>query len=75
MGMKTETTLKSLYASERDEETRKAVLNAFFVQNNGAALVEIARREQDPARKKEIVGLLSVMHSKEAADYMMELLK
>jgi HEAT repeat protein len=75
MGMKTEATLKSLYASERDEETRKAVLNAFFVQNNGAALVEIARREQDPARKKEIVGLLSVMHSKEAADYMMELLK
>jgi HEAT repeat protein len=75
MGMKTEATLKSLYASERDEESRKAVLNAFFVQNNAAALVEIARKEQDPARKKHIVGLLSVMHSKEAADYMMELLK
>jgi HEAT repeat protein len=75
MGMKTEPTLKSLYASARDEETRKAVLNAFFVQNNAPALVEIARREQDPGRKKEIVGLLSVMHSKEAADYMMELLK
>ncbi len=75
MGMKTESTLKSLYASAPDEETRKAVLNAFFVQNNAAALVEIARREQDPARKKDVVGMLSLMHSKEAADYMMELLK
>ena len=40
-----------------------------------AALVEIAKAEQDPAMKREAVQKLSIMHSKEATDYMLELLK
>ena len=51
------------------------MLHAFFVQGNAAALVEIARHEQDPGRKKDAVQMLSLMNSKEATDYMMELLK
>ena len=75
MGMHTAPTLKTIYASERDPGVKGAVLQAFFVQNNAPALIEIARQEQDQARKKDAVRLLSLMHSKEAADFMMELLK
>ena len=34
----------------------------------------LARKEQDPAMKKEIVQKLSLMHSKVATDYLLELL-
>ena len=73
--MGTAATLKEIYANERDPRVKGAVLHAFFVQGNAAALVEIARHEQDPGRKKDAVQMLSLMNSKEATDYMMELLK
>ena len=51
-------------------------LEGLFVQNNAHALVEIARSEKDPEMKREAVQKLSVMgHNKEAAEYLMELLK
>ena len=75
MGKETAPTLKSIYGSERDPRVKAAVLHAFFVQGNATALIEIARQEQDPERKKEAVQMLSLMHSKEATDYMLELLK
>jgi HEAT repeat protein len=75
MGTKTAPTLKTVYSSARDTETKRAVVHAFFVQGNAAALVEIARQEQDPSMKKDVVQMLALMHSKEATDYMLELLK
>jgi hypothetical protein len=38
-------------------------------------MVELARKEPDPERKKFIVSRLANMHNKEATDYLMELLK
>jgi len=35
----------------------------------------MARAEKDPAMKREIVSRLSNMRSKEATDYLLELLK
>jgi hypothetical protein len=67
--------LQAIYAKETDRDTRAEVLNAFFLQNNAAALVAIARSEKDPDLKREAVQKLSLMHSKEATDYLMELLK
>lgn len=67
--------LEQLYGSEKDVAIKKTILNALFVQNNAAALVAIARAEQDPQLKREAVQKLSLMRSKEATDYMMELLK
>jgi hypothetical protein len=67
--------LQAIYAKETDRDTRAEVLNAFFLQNNAAALVVIARSEKDPDLKREAVQKLSLMHSKEATDYLMELLK
>jgi tetratricopeptide (TPR) repeat protein len=75
MGEKTAPTLKNIYANARDPETKRAVVQAFFVQGNATALVQLARQEQDASVKKDIVQMLSLMNSKEATDYMLELLK
>jgi HEAT repeat protein len=68
-------TMVSLFESDRDAQVRKAVLNSLFLQQNGKALVDLARREKDPEMKKEIVSKMALIHSKEVTDYMMELLK
>ncbi|HYT19519.1 MAG TPA: HEAT repeat domain-containing protein [Candidatus Polarisedimenticolia bacterium] len=67
--------LQEIYAKETDHALKAEVLNAFFLQGNAKALVAIARSEKDPELKKTAVSKLSLMHSKEAADYLMELLQ
>ena len=67
--------LTSIYASDASTDVRKAVVNALFIQNNAAALVTLARAEKSAEMKKEIVSRLSNMKSKEATDYLLELLK
>ena len=67
--------LVSIYNSDSNPEVRKAVVNALFIQSNATALVTLARAEKSVEMKKEIVAKLSVMKSKEATDYLMELLK
>lgn len=75
MGRRSETVLAEMYRVETDPEVKKEVLNAFFLQGNSTRLVEIARVEKDPTLKKEAVHWLSLMNSKEARAYMLELLK
>jgi tetratricopeptide (TPR) repeat protein len=67
--------LVSIYGSDQAPDVRKAVVNALFLQNNARALVDLARAERNPELKKEIVSKLSIMKSKEATDYLLELLK
>jgi HEAT repeat protein len=74
-GQQSAPTLKTIYTTDKDPEIKRAVLNAFFVQGNAKALIEIAKQEQDPKLKKEAIEKLSVMGSKEATEYFMELLK
>jgi HEAT repeat protein len=66
--------LSALYAKEKDVETRKAIIEGLFLQNNAEQLVAIARKETDPEMRKEIVQRLSHMRSKVALDYLMEIL-
>ncbi|HEY3128943.1 MAG TPA: HEAT repeat domain-containing protein [Acidobacteriota bacterium] len=66
--------LISLYTSDKDLSVRKEAINALFLQGNAKALVDLARKEADPALKKEIINRLSLMRSKEAVDYLMEIL-
>jgi HEAT repeat protein len=66
--------LVEIYSSDRNADVRKAVVQALFVSNDAAALVTIARKEEDPVMKKEIISKLSHMNSKVAIDYMLELL-
>jgi hypothetical protein len=49
-------------------------VNALFIQNNAKALVDIARKETNPALKQELVQKLSIMHSQDATQYMLEIL-
>ena len=67
--------LQAIYGRETDRGLKEEVLNAYFLQNNAAALVAIAKSEKDPELKRTAVQKLSLMHSKEATDYLMELLQ
>jgi tetratricopeptide (TPR) repeat protein len=70
----TSAALTSIYASSTNADVRKAVVNALFTQGNAGALVTLARAEKSPEMRKEIVSRLSMMKSKEATDYMLEIL-
>lgn len=67
--------LKALYTSESDVQMKREMLNAMSAPQNAQLLVDLARAEKDPSLKREIVQRLSNMKSKEAADYLLELLK
>jgi HEAT repeat protein len=67
-------TLVEIYSADKDINVRRAVIQALFVSDNAASMVAIARKEEDPTLKKELVSKLSHMNSKVATDYLIELL-
>ncbi|MBS1823453.1 MAG: HEAT repeat domain-containing protein [Acidobacteria bacterium] len=67
-------TLVAAYQGSTDPESKRAALDGLFISGNAHELVALARAEKDPALKQAIVSKLSVMRSKEATDYMMEIL-
>jgi HEAT repeat protein len=71
---KTGEALLAIYSSDKDPEIRKQIIEGLFIQVNAKALIDLARKESDPAMKREIVSKLSIMGSKEATDYLMEIL-
>ena len=74
-GKSSTSTLVELYAAEKDSEIKRSIINALGMTDDAAALVSIARRENDPALKREIVARLSHMpHSKVATDYLLEII-
>ncbi|MEO6323161.1 MAG: HEAT repeat domain-containing protein [Thermoanaerobaculia bacterium] len=70
----TDATLVSIYKSEKDPEVRDAALQGLFILGNARALIELARTEKDRQQRAEIVQKLSVMDTKESAEYMLEIL-
>lgn len=66
--------LVSAYQSSSDVESKKAALDGLFLTGDAHDLIALARAEKDPGYKQAIVSKLSIMHSKEATDYMMEIL-
>jgi len=67
-------TLLAIYSKSSDEESKKAAVDGLFVAGDAHDLVTLARSEKDPVAKKNIVSKLAVMQSKEATDYMLEIL-
>jgi HEAT repeat protein len=67
--------LVQIYKADKDPGVKKQIVSTLSMQGNAKALVDLARGETDPGMKKEIVSRLSMMKSKEATDYMLELLK
>jgi HEAT repeat protein len=66
--------LQSLYPSEKDETVRRAIIDAFHNQRNAKVLIELGRKETDPAMKRRILERLGQMKTPEATDYFMEIL-
>jgi HEAT repeat protein len=66
--------LVTMYESDRSPEVRKAVINGLFLQSNAKALVSLARKEKDPAMKKQLVSKISLINSDETERYLLELL-
>jgi hypothetical protein len=66
--------LVSLYNAEQDARNKRTIADTLFSQKNAKALVDIARAEKDPQMKLSLVNLLSRMKSKEASDYLTEIL-
>ncbi|MGA2742298.1 MAG: HEAT repeat domain-containing protein, partial [Bryobacteraceae bacterium] len=64
----------AMYSSEPDPALRGEIVNALFIQGNAKAMVDLARKESNPEMKKTIVSKLSIMGSKDATEYMLELL-
>lgn len=72
---RTGTVLQDMYTKESAPEVKRAIISALHSQNNAEGLVAVARRENDPKMKEDIVRRLSTMtKSKVALDYLMELL-
>lgn len=68
--------LSELYGRETEADNKKAIITALSGQQNGEALVALARKESDLSMKREIVQRLSGMtRNKAAQDYMLEILK
>ncbi|QNI36698.1 HEAT repeat domain-containing protein [Edaphobacter albus] len=66
--------LVAAYQSSSDVESKRAALDGLFISGDATDLVSLARSEKNPELKQAIVSKLSIMHSKEATDYMMEIL-
>jgi TolA-binding protein len=66
--------LASVYAADKNDVVRRAVVDALGQQRNSKALIELAKKETDPVMKKRIVERLANLKSTEATDYFLELL-
>jgi HEAT repeat protein len=67
--------LQSMYAKETDRGVKEEILNAYFIGGDAKGLIAVARTEKDPELRKKAVEKLSLMGSKEANEYLMELLQ
>jgi len=71
--IRAEAELQQLYGSESDPEIRRQIMHGLMASQSAKGLVEIARKETNPELKREAVQMLSSMKTKEATDYLMEL--
>ncbi len=69
-----EDVLLPLYSSESNADIKRSILDAFFAHGDAKQLIALARSEKNPELKREAVQRLSMMKSKDATDYLMELL-
>jgi HEAT repeat protein len=67
--------LLALYRAETDRELKEGVLESLFINDAVKELIEIARAETDPELRKRAVEKISIMGSKEAKDFLMEILR
>jgi HEAT repeat protein len=67
--------LVQLYRRFTDRDTRRAVLDAFMMQDNAEALITIAREEKDPELRREAISRLANVDSDEATEFLLKILE
>ncbi len=67
--------LAQLYPGETSVKVKKEIIQGLFIGRGAKELVQVARSEKDPQLKKDAVRMLSLIDSKESADFIAELLK
>jgi HEAT repeats/Outer membrane lipoprotein len=76
VGSKTAPTLLSLYAAgDTDVESKKAIIEAFFLQSNARALIDLSKKETNQTLRKAALQKLSLMNNDEALAYMLQILE
>lgn len=75
IGPKTASTLLALYAAEPTVEVKKTVIEAFFLQDNARALIDLSKKETNQALRTEALRKLSLMNDDEALAYMLQILE
>jgi len=73
-GEKARPALVQIYNNEKDPELRRTAIQSMFVLGDATDLIALARKETSPEMKRRLVEQISVMGSKEARDYMLEIL-
>ncbi|HEY2828472.1 MAG TPA: HEAT repeat domain-containing protein, partial [Thermoanaerobaculia bacterium] len=73
-GERTSPILKSLYDGDPNVDVRHAVITALFLHGDAKTLVALGRAEKNPDLRKAIVTKLSIMNSKDAADFLLDIL-
>ena len=73
--MRASAELTELYQTEQSADMKKRIINGIYASGNAKTLVDLARQEKNADLKKEIVMRLANMKSKDATDYLLELLK
>jgi hypothetical protein len=67
--------LVNLYGTEQDAQVKRTIINALAEKRNAQGLVDVYHKEQNLEMKKTIVGRLSGIHSPEANQLYLEILK
>ena len=67
--------LASIYASESDQDIKRAIIDSLSGQRNAKALVSCAKAEKDNRMQQRIIERLASIKSPETTDYLMEILK
>jgi tetratricopeptide (TPR) repeat protein len=70
-----EVELAELYKTESSVELKRGIIQSLFARQAAKQLVDLARVESNVDLKREIVRMLTMIKSKEAADYLEDLIK
>lgn len=74
MGGKTAPALAALYANESSNDVKEAVIQAYFLQGNARALIDLSKKEKNKQLRNEAIQKLSLMNDDEALQFMLEIL-
>ena len=74
MGGGTSSMLQEIYRTDANVDVKEQVIQAFFLQGNARALIDLSKKETNKRLRNEALQKLSLMNNVEALQYMLEIL-